>query len=695
MDALIERAEQAAAEALAKDGPGVDAVHISSALPDVGTAYLQLDDEKEEEDEPEGAFDFVINVTKADPDKQFIFGWASISTVNGQLVVDKQDDMIEIAELEKAAYDFVIYSREHGQMHSTRGTGRCIESCVFTPEKAAVGITAKNENGEALMGWWVGFHITNADTWATHKAGGFPEFSIGGRATPHPVSAPGVLAEVNKYSPDEPRDDQGQWTSGGWGHSASDETRFVNMLARDWSAYAMWEQFQNNARYVLAGKERPTEGKDQQKAYDDAKKLLDTINNGPDVGAPLYRGIQGGENYKVGDTFSESLSSWTGDKSLANDFATGAYGDRAFFGGSATVFDVMSSPNSKGIELSSHMKASWFGGNAEKFGVFKAAQEWLTSGEYRVTGISHAGGVRHVHVTRIGPAKVADLVKYSPDQPRDKDGKWTDGSPAEALYNAQNDPGRDLTAEQIIAQANGEDRVKKVEELLAEAPATDELVADGGFKNPDGTWTDEREALHDMILDEKFNAAAVAAATPAPGEDPTLTVLGGRGGSGKSWLTGANGPVDPDTSIVLDADEFKSLLPGYEGWNAALYHEESSYLIEQADLRAKALGVNVVHDATMKTGATIAGRVAGYQAAGYKINGYYMFAPPQVAATRAINRFLNGGAHGRYVPVRIILGNTQNEANFDRLIPSFAKWAVYDNSKGGGGSPVLTAHGGK
>jgi hypothetical protein len=70
----------------------------------------------------------------------------------------------------------------------------------------------------------------------------------------------------------------------------------------------------------------------------------------------------------------------------------------------------------------------------------------------------------------------------------------------------------------------------------------------------------------------------------------------------------------------------------------------------------------------MKTGATIAGRVAGYQAAGYRINGYYMYAPPHVAAQRAIGRFLNGGAHGRYVPVRIILGNTQNTDQRERLL---------------------------
>lgn len=139
-----------------------------------------------------GDFEFVIDIEKADPDKQMIFGWASITHVNGQEIVDKQGDAIQLMDnpadgskgLESAAYDFVLYSRTHGEMHDNIGTGKLVESIVFTPEKAALGLVAKNEKGETICGWWTGFRVDNAGTWASHKRGELPEFSIGGRATP-------------------------------------------------------------------------------------------------------------------------------------------------------------------------------------------------------------------------------------------------------------------------------------------------------------------------------------------------------------------------------------------------------------------------------------------------------------------------------------------------------------------------------
>lgn len=135
----------------------------------------------------DGGFEFVIDIKKAAPDQQMIFGWASVSSINGQDIIDKQGDIVPVEELEKAAYDFTLYSRTHGEMHENIGTGRMIESMVFTPEKAALGVVAKNEKGEPMMGWWVGFKVENPQTWADARSGRLPEFSIGGRATPHSV----------------------------------------------------------------------------------------------------------------------------------------------------------------------------------------------------------------------------------------------------------------------------------------------------------------------------------------------------------------------------------------------------------------------------------------------------------------------------------------------------------------------------
>lgn len=135
----------------------------------------------------DGSFEFTVDVKKVVPDQQMIFGWLSVASANGIEIIDKQGDIIPIVELEKAAYEFVLYSRTHGEMHSKIGTGRLVESMVFTPEKAVAGIMAKNEKGEAIMGWWGGFRVDDPGTWARHKSGALPEFSIGGKATPVPT----------------------------------------------------------------------------------------------------------------------------------------------------------------------------------------------------------------------------------------------------------------------------------------------------------------------------------------------------------------------------------------------------------------------------------------------------------------------------------------------------------------------------
>lgn len=129
------------------------------------------------------AFQTDIQVTKLDPDQRLIFGWASVAAINGQEVVDKQGDIIPVPELEKAAYDFVLYSREQGDMHSQIGVGRLVESLVFTAEKAAIGLVAKNEQGEQIYGWFVGFKVESDEVWKAHKDGRRPELSIGGRAS--------------------------------------------------------------------------------------------------------------------------------------------------------------------------------------------------------------------------------------------------------------------------------------------------------------------------------------------------------------------------------------------------------------------------------------------------------------------------------------------------------------------------------
>ncbi|GAB6393296.1 MAG: zeta toxin family protein [Treponematales bacterium] len=148
-------------------------------------------------------------------------------------------------------------------------------------------------------------------------------------------------------------------------------------------------------------------------------------------------------------------------------------------------------------------------------------------------------------------------------------------------------------------------------------------------------------------------------------------ILGGRGGSGKSWFEGK--VYDPAKYVILDTDKIKEKLPEFEGWNAADVHEESSDILEQMLSLCIRDGLNVVLDGTMKTGVSAMAKALRMKAAGYRTEAHYMHLPRQEAAKRVIERFRDGGDKdkppfsGRYVPVAAVLENTTNEDSFDQV----------------------------
>jgi predicted ABC-type ATPase len=257
-------------------------------------------------------------------------------------------------------------------------------------------------------------------------------------------------------------------------------------------------------------------------------------------------------------------------------------------------------------------------------------------------------------------------------------------------------PLSDLMKDDPTPSMSKEQRAARAATLADEAGLTDTMKAisarlDAGtptdklHKDSAGNWTDERQAIHDKILDKLFSDDNVMRALPRPGQKKTMTLLGGRGGSGKSWLT-KNGPVDKSNAILVDADEFKKALPEYQGWNAFHLHEESDHLVSRAQDRAKQLGVNVIHDQTMKSLKPAADRLDDYERAGYDLHGHYMHLNPEEATRRAIKRFKGGDKKdgqstetGRFVPPDVVMGNVDNEKNFEALSPRFSQWTAFDN----------------
>ncbi len=124
-------------------------------------------------------YEIPIEVKKIDADKQMVFGWASVATIDGVPVVDKQGDIIPVDELENAAYQYMLTSRDGGDLHIRKGVAKCIESCVLTLEKQeAMGINLGRE------AWWAGWLVADADTWGRFRDGSYQELSIGGFAVP-------------------------------------------------------------------------------------------------------------------------------------------------------------------------------------------------------------------------------------------------------------------------------------------------------------------------------------------------------------------------------------------------------------------------------------------------------------------------------------------------------------------------------
>lgn len=144
--------------------------------------------------------------SKVDVDKRQVFGWASVTEMDGKPVVDLQGDYIHPTDMENAAYDYVMKSRIGGDMHSRTDehghiikadkplhVSDLIESMVFTPEKIAkLGLAP----GSLPTGWWCGFKVHDDRTWAEVKKGNRRGFSIHGAGVRKTIEDPRYVTDV-------------------------------------------------------------------------------------------------------------------------------------------------------------------------------------------------------------------------------------------------------------------------------------------------------------------------------------------------------------------------------------------------------------------------------------------------------------------------------------------------------------------
>lgn len=171
----------------------------------------------------------------------------------------------------------------------------------------------------------------------------------------------------------------------------------------------------------------------------------------------------------------------------------------------------------------------------------------------------------------------------------------------------------------------------------------------------DGTFTPERQGLHDKIVRDAIENI------PEATDQPTYTMLGGGPASGKTTVikSGVTDVRDTKAAVHINADELKELLPEVvrmqelgDGTWASFSHEESSYLAKRIQAAAIESRRHVVLDGTGdSTAKSVMSKIDKAREAGYRVDGVYVSIDTEEAVARSAARGLRTG---RVVPESII-----------------------------------------
>lgn len=120
---------------------------------------------------------FTAEIIKSDSEQRLVWGWAYVSTVNGQVSLDHSGEFIRPDELVKAATNFMLDVRVAKAMHDGDKVGEVVHSLPITKELSdALGLQTDRE------GWILCMKIHDNSVWEDVKSGKLSAFSIGGRA---------------------------------------------------------------------------------------------------------------------------------------------------------------------------------------------------------------------------------------------------------------------------------------------------------------------------------------------------------------------------------------------------------------------------------------------------------------------------------------------------------------------------------
>lgn len=396
---------------------------------------------------------------------------------------------------------------------------------------------------------------------------------------------------AHKYSDDEPRDEHGRWSPGGGGTPVDPSTvrSFLNQYyppeKTAWVEQGKWVRADVPLGHIDFS-HRPGNPPEPAKV----NAIADRIRGGETM-KPVVLVDTGADHLKVGDGYHRALGSQAAGSPTLDAFVGSGLGEHGPWEGE--IHDAK-----------------------------------LNTGSAWDRAASEARGL----------GKLDDdpdfLPKYSPDQPRDDHGRFSDGGGGGGPVDTQT-----------------------------------------RYKGADG-YSPERAALHAQIADHLLAGAPVS-------DTPTVTMTGGGPAAGKSVML-SGGAIEVGGAPTIDVDGIKAMLPEYqqgvrEGNTqiSSLVHEESSEIAKEIAAKGLADGKSLVYDSTGDNDVDkLAGKIQAFRDAGAKVvNGEYATVHPDTAWARAQAR---GDATGRYVPETYL---RETHASISSVFPQALERGLYDNAR--------------
>lgn len=517
------------------------------------------------------------------------------------------------------------------------------------------------------------------------------------------VADVGASKPLEKYSPDQPRDDNGRWT--GWG----DMGLFYNpshdeMAAshKNWSRTLTPPQRAALNAYKVDRTSRTNRalrhgGDLMDSATKDAVKNIDTaILKAPplDKDTILYRHLspEFAKSLKRGSVFTDKgFTSASLDGAFIRNFAQihgRAVAELRVPQGTRAAY--METP-----ELTSSSK------------ILPEERELLMprNGTFYVES---AGD--HIVMNYAPPGKQV-VRKYSPDQLRDEAGRWTDEGgasigmgrsvlphiPVERIF-----PGTPLTPQFHAAFARAVDRVaserlvrlgkdgkpvpgpdgepwsaskieteiQKAQKLVGEAPQTWDKYEQGRKAEPgtpERAYFEKRAALNGRLIAENLGVPK----PPDPGQPKDVWWVIGPSGAGKntvfadqvapSYQRGLT-PIDPDENRQQHDGRYGGEDDYRNGLGASGLSDEADKMAAKVMRLAVKRGDNVAVFGTGKTFSRTNGKgllenMRAFKAAGYRNHVLLVHATPEFAMRSAIRRFVQTG---RYVSPTFTFGTVDS-----------------------------------